>query len=53
LTGTPEEVLLKDRPIQLSILLWVLISVGVVYNWIPSGFEALVKAIDSLPAFTR
>lgn len=48
LTGTPEEVLLKDRPIQLSILLWVLTSIGVVYNWIPSGLESLVKSIDSL-----
>jgi 4-hydroxybenzoate polyprenyltransferase len=31
-TGTPEEVLLKDRPIQVTILLWALTSALVMYD---------------------
>ena len=30
-TGSPEEVVLKDRPLQIAIVLWGLIVVGVFY----------------------
>lgn len=46
-TGTPEEVLLRDRPIQLSILLWILTCAGVVYGVIPQSMSELAKWFDS------
>ena len=36
LTGSPEEVLLTDRPMQVTIVLWVLSSLAVVYHIVPS-----------------
>lgn len=50
-TGAPEEVLLKDRSIQLCIISWVAISVGVVYDWIPQAVNGLVNGVDSLRFF--
>ncbi len=41
-TSTPEEVLLRDRPIQLTLLLWVLICAFVVYLH-PRDLVALVS----------
>lgn len=35
LTGTPEEVLLKDAAMRNCVMLWVLTCAAVVYNWIP------------------
>jgi len=43
-TGTPEEVLFKDRPIQLTILLWVLIC-AVVVLFHPRDLVAQVSRI--------
>ncbi len=48
ITGTPEEVLLKDRHIQLAILGWLLTSAGVVYNLIPTISAYVVSNIDSI-----
>ncbi len=46
-TGSPEEVLLKDKPIQRTIILWVLACIAVVYGWLPEAFTWLVKTFDS------
>lgn len=48
LSGTPEEVLLKDRPIQIAILLWLLCSVGVIYGGVQQCVDLLVRFVDSL-----
>jgi len=48
LTGSPEEVLLKDRPIQITIVLWLLAAIGVLYGFIPQTFHALINWLDSL-----
>lgn len=48
LTGTPEEVLLKDRPIQAAVILWLLTCIGVVYGGIQHGLYLLVHALDSV-----
>lgn len=50
-TGTPEDVLLKDRPIQISIVLWILTSAGVVYGFIPRAVEAIINFVDSYRLF--
>lgn len=52
-TGSPEEVLLRDRPIQISIVLWVLTSIGVIYNYIPLAMKAIVQFTDSLSLFVQ
>jgi 4-hydroxybenzoate polyprenyltransferase len=50
-TGTPEEVLLKDRPIQLTLLLWVIICALVVYLH-PRDLVALVsKMFDEMRVY--
>jgi decaprenyl-phosphate phosphoribosyltransferase len=46
-TGSPEEVLLKDRPIQCTIVLWVLACMSVVYGWLPRLSIWLVQTFDS------
>jgi len=46
-TGSPEEVLLKDRPIQNTIVLWVLACIAVVYGWLPKLSIWLVRTFDS------
>jgi 4-hydroxybenzoate polyprenyltransferase len=48
LTGVPEDVLFKDRPIQVAILLWLLTCIGVVYGGIQFSLQALVSALDSI-----
>lgn len=50
MTGAPEEVLLRDRSIQVCIVLWVLISIGVVEGWIPDAIMNVVKMLDSMSA---
>lgn len=45
ITAAPEEVLVKDRHIQLSILLWLLTSAGVIYGYIPEGMKMLKTII--------
>jgi len=52
-TGAPEEVLLKDRSIQLCILSWLVISIGVVHGLIPEAITHLVSAVDSLSTHSR
>lgn len=47
-TGSPEEVLLKDRPIQYTVLIWVLTCLGVVYGWLPNLSYTIIRAMDSL-----
>jgi 4-hydroxybenzoate polyprenyltransferase len=46
-TGSPEEVLLKDRPIQNTILLWVFACASVIYGWLPDFVAFLVRTADS------
>lgn len=48
ITGSPEEALLKDTPIQLSIVLWVIASAGVVYGWLPMIVKTLIQSVDTL-----
>ena len=48
ITGTPEEVLLKDRHIQLAILSWLLTSAAVLYNMVPTISSFVVTNIDSI-----
>jgi 4-hydroxybenzoate polyprenyltransferase len=48
LTGTPEEVLLRDRPTQVTIVLWLLTSLGVLYNVIPGGIKTLFDWLDGM-----
>lgn len=48
LTATPEEVLLKDRPIQAAIILWLLTCIGVIYGGIEYFLRELVHAVDAL-----
>jgi 4-hydroxybenzoate polyprenyltransferase len=48
LTGAPEDVLLKDRPTQVTILLWLLTSAAVLYNVIPGGFEHFFQWLDQV-----
>lgn len=47
-TGSPEEVLLKDRPIQTTVLLWLLACISVVYGWLPSLTSWLVHSMDHM-----
>ncbi|HEY9714034.1 MAG TPA: decaprenyl-phosphate phosphoribosyltransferase [Chroococcales cyanobacterium] len=50
-TGSPEEVLLKDRPIQIAILLWVITSGLVVYGLITPMMQAVTQTMDSYTIF--
>lgn len=47
-TEAPEEVLLKDRTIQLCVLFWSAISAGVVYGFIPDAITIIVNQVDSI-----
>lgn len=47
-TGTPEEVLLKDMPIQAAVFSWVVTAALVAYNVIPRVADFLVHWLDSL-----
>ena len=47
-TGAPDEVLWKDRGIQVTLLLWVLTSAGVVYGVIPKFFATTSAFLDGL-----
>jgi 4-hydroxybenzoate polyprenyltransferase len=48
LTAAPEEVLLKDRSIQVTVILWLLTSVGVVYGGIECFLRLLVHTLDAV-----
>jgi 4-hydroxybenzoate polyprenyltransferase len=50
-TGSPEEVLLKDRPIQVTIVLWLATCVLVVYDIFPKAAGAVVPWFDSFRVF--
>jgi 4-hydroxybenzoate polyprenyltransferase len=52
LTGSPEEVLLKDGPIQATLALWLLSVIGVVYGFIPLYSQQILRLLDTL-AFVR
>jgi len=47
-TGTPEDVLWKDRPIQLTLMLWVIACAIVVYGNPDAWIQSLAQALDSL-----
>lgn len=47
-TGTPEDILFKDRPIQAAIALWLFTSSLVVYGGIQKVLQLLVNSLDSL-----
>lgn len=47
-TGAPDEVLWKDRGIQITLLLWVLTSAGVVYGLIPKFFAMTSQFLDGI-----
>lgn len=47
-TGAPDEVLWKDRGIQVTLLLWVLTCAGVVYGVIPKFFATTSAFLDGL-----
>jgi len=47
-TGSPEEVLLKDRPIQNTVLIWVASCVAVVYGDLSTHLHNLIRFIDGL-----
>ncbi|MBX9688647.1 MAG: decaprenyl-phosphate phosphoribosyltransferase [Candidatus Obscuribacterales bacterium] len=48
ITGTPEEVLLKDRSIQVAVLLWLITSTSVVYGQLQAFLYMAVRGLDSL-----
>ena len=48
LTSTPEEVLLKDRRIQIALIFWLATSIGVIYGGIEWFLRVTVHALDSL-----
>lgn len=50
LTGAPEEVLLKDRPIQITVIAWVVTCALVVYG-APKVLKPISQALDSLQVF--
>lgn len=47
-TDTPENVLAHDRPIQISIVLWLMTSTLVVYEYIQNFVRLVMQAADSL-----
>lgn len=47
-TGAPDEVLWKDKGIQITLVLWVLTSAGVVYGLIPKFFASTSAFLDAL-----
>lgn len=49
-TASPEKVLLSDRPLQITILLWILTASAVVYDVLPSFFQNLIHSVDSFSA---
>jgi 4-hydroxybenzoate polyprenyltransferase len=51
LTGTPEEILLQDRPMQIAILLWLVTSLGVLYGVIPRFCDQLIHTVDTIKIF--
>jgi 4-hydroxybenzoate polyprenyltransferase len=46
-TATPEEVFWKDRPIQMTLILWVLACALVVYGHPVSWVESVARYVDS------
>lgn len=52
-TGAPEEVLLKDKSIQICIILWIAISIGVVHGQIPNLATTVVNGVDGMSVFTK
>lgn len=49
-TGSPEDVLLKDRPIQITILAWLL-TCGLVVYGAPKLLKPLSRTLDSMQVF--
>src|SRR5262249_54536876 len=48
ITAAPEDVLLKDAPIQATLVLWVLTSMLVVYGVLPQIMTAFAAYLDGL-----
>lgn len=48
MTGSPDEVFLKDRPIQITLVLWLLTSFTVVYGYADKYALLAAKAMDNL-----
>lgn len=51
LTGSPEEILLQDRAMQVTVALWLLTALGVLYGVIPKAFYQLMQMLDSIKIF--
>lgn len=47
-TGAPEDVLFRDRPIQITLILWILTCAFVVYGHPDETFRKVGNSIDSL-----
>ena len=48
LTGNPEEILLKDRVIQVTILLWLITCLLIVYGLLPAVTSSIIESVDKL-----
>lgn len=48
--SSPEQVFLKDRPIQTAIILWLACSAAVIYGHLPAAITRLFSFMESLPA---
>lgn len=46
-TGTPEDVLWKDRPIQITLMMWVVVCALVIYGHPDAWLTSAVERIDS------
>lgn len=47
-TASPEEVLLKDKPIQGTIALWLIVCALVAYHIIPDGVVGFFNGVDAI-----
>jgi 4-hydroxybenzoate polyprenyltransferase len=47
-TGTPEDILWKDRPIQITLMVWVLACTFVIYGDPEAWLSAISNTLDSL-----
>ncbi len=44
--GSPEQVILRDRPVQVAILLWLVCCVLVIYGILPAAIAHLVSLVE-------
>jgi 4-hydroxybenzoate polyprenyltransferase len=50
-TGAPEEVLLKDRPIQITVILWLATCAAVVYGLVPAVAGFVSTQLDNFSLY--